>query len=46
MAPDQGIRQTELEPQPADFVLEEVAQRLDQLEAQLLRGARRRCDGS
>ncbi len=36
MAPDQGVRQTQLEPQPADFVLEEIAQRLDQLEAQLL----------
>ena len=36
MAPHQGIRQTQLEPQPADFVLEQVAQRLDQLEAQLL----------
>ena len=36
MAPHQGIRQTELEPQPADFVLEQVAQRLDQLEAELL----------
>ena len=36
MPPDDVLGQAELQPQPADFVLEQIAQRLDQLEAQLL----------
>ena len=36
MAPDERVRQPQLDAQPADFVLEQVAQRLDQLEAKLL----------
>ena len=34
--PDQRVGQAELDAQPADLVLEQVAQRLDQLEAELL----------
>ena len=34
--PDQGVGQAELDAQPADLVLEQVAQGLDQLEAELL----------
>ena len=36
MPPDDFFGQAELRAQPADFVLEQVAQRLDQLEAQIL----------
>ena len=36
MPPDDLFRQAQLQAQPADFVLEQVAQRLDQLEAQIL----------
>ena len=39
MPPDEVFRQAQLQAQPADFVLEQVAQRLDQLEAQLRRQA-------
>ena len=39
MPPDDFFRQAELQAQLADFVLEQIAQRLDQLEAQLLRQA-------
>ena len=34
--PDDLFRQTQLQAQPPDFVFEQVAQRLDQLEAQIL----------
>ena len=36
MPPDDVLRQAQLHAQPADLVLEQVAQRLDQLEAQVL----------
>ena len=36
MAPDERVGQTQLDAQPANLVLEQVAQRLDQLEAELL----------
>ena len=41
MAPDERVGQAQLDSQPADFILEEVAKRLDQLEAKLVREARR-----
>ena len=39
MPPDEVFGQAQLHAQPAHFVLEQVAQRLDQLEAELLRQA-------
>ena len=39
MPPDDVFRQAELQAEPADFVLEQVAQRLDQLEAKSCRQA-------
>ena len=36
MPPHQGVGQAQLEPSRADLVLEQVAKRLDQLEAQLV----------
>ena len=37
MAPNDLVRQPQLQTQPANFVLEQVAQRLDQFKAQVLR---------
>ena len=39
MPPDDFFRQAELQAELADFVLEQIAQRLDQLEAELRRQA-------
>ena len=41
--PDDLLRQAQLQAEPADFVLEQVAERLDQLEAEFRRAGRRRC---
>ena len=46
VAPDQALGQAQLQAEAADLVLEQVAERLDQLEPQLGREARRRCGGS
>ena len=37
MAPDDFVGQPQFQPQPAHFILEQVAQRFDQLETQFLR---------
>jgi hypothetical protein len=46
VAVDHVVRQAERHAQLAHLVLEQVAQRLQQLQAQLSRAGRRRCGGS
>ena len=46
MPPDDVFRQAQLQAQAADFVLEQIPERLDQLEAKFARAVRRRCGAS
>ena len=46
VAADEAVGQAELAAEGADLVLEELAQRLDELEAASARAGRRRCGGS
>ena len=46
VAIDHGARQPEFHADPAHLVLEQLAQRLDQLQFHVLPAGRRRCGGS